>query len=236
MRRAFRIGSTLSMIPRTISRSTDSMSVRRASSFSFVSFDNSTKLSVLVMYRLKSTDIRCISQASAGPRSLEQPLKNCSVFISPVPPSSSVSKSISKSFGGMSKSCILPLTVGFFSALRSSSRSSMPPPSVSASSKTTFKDSITFACIFWSSLASLSSLLVALISVVSTTTPTIMFNKPIVAMHMKGTIMTKIHGYTSKTGRIKDDDHLSKVMIWKSEYADFGTVPKYASLSHSDAE
>mmetsp|Transcript_95381 Transcript_95381/g.269970 ORF Transcript_95381/g.269970 Transcript_95381/m.269970 type:complete len:318 (+) Transcript_95381:129-1082(+) len=175
------------------------------------------------MFLLRSIDIWWRSLASAGPRSLQAPRKNISVLMKPVPSSSRRVKSRSRSFAAMSSIFRRSFTRMFFIIACSSVRSSSPLPSVSASWKIFFSEAKTCESIACFSLCSFSSFARAMLSVLSTMTPTMVFRsakKPKFMKTMKR-MTTQLSFFTS--GQAIDPQE-SRVRTWHSEYIDFGTV------------
>mmetsp|Transcript_70242 Transcript_70242/g.205991 ORF Transcript_70242/g.205991 Transcript_70242/m.205991 type:complete len:340 (-) Transcript_70242:519-1538(-) len=228
-------GSLLSASSRRMSTSTLSTRSSRFINRSLHSVVLSMCSEAHLMWWSRSTDRWCRSTDMAGPRSLEQPRKNMSVLISPVSFSSRRVKSRSRSPSGMSSIFMRWRTIGFVSAMWSSSRLRSPLPSVSASLKICSRDDMTFASSFRFSFPSFSSFALALARVLSTTTPTMVFRRASTAMHMNGMKMITSQLYLRISGPMSMSDHLSRVMTWNRVYSDLGTVPQYSSFVQSEA-
>mmetsp|Transcript_80931 Transcript_80931/g.229129 ORF Transcript_80931/g.229129 Transcript_80931/m.229129 type:complete len:253 (-) Transcript_80931:530-1288(-) len=186
------------------------------------------------MWRSRSTVIWWRSMAMAGPRSREQPRKNMSVLIWPEPSSSSSAWSQWRSLIGISSMRMRSRTDRFFSIAASSSLSSSPPLSMSASRKISRRDSITTASFLCLSAASRSSFAMALESVRSTTTPTMVFRSASTAAHRKAVKTVTSQGLCLTSGQASESDHLSPVSVWKREYMERETLLQYASFDQAD--
>mmetsp|Transcript_29905 Transcript_29905/g.95362 ORF Transcript_29905/g.95362 Transcript_29905/m.95362 type:complete len:302 (-) Transcript_29905:782-1687(-) len=225
-RRAASMGSFSSPSPFTMSTSTAPMCCNKAARVALALLVALMLESATAMCRPRSTDMCCKSMAIAGPRSLEQPRKNVSVLMRPLWSSSSCPWSQYRSFVGISSIFIRSRTPGLFMTSTSSSMSSCPLLSVSASLKISLRDSMTIASVFSFSFALRSSFATALVRVVSTTTPTMVFNSTRTARQRKELKTSTSHGYLLISGNERESDQPSPVRTWKSEYMDRGTSPQ----------